>query len=60
MFDDELKNRVAYMQTHDLFLEGWDTLALYNMALSSSVASVQKTILTLLTGQKSFTKAFCF
>ena len=38
LFDDELQNRVRYMQTHDLFVEGWDAIALYNMALSSTVA----------------------
>ena len=37
LFDDELQNRILYMRTHNVFREAWDAMALYNMALCSSV-----------------------
>ena len=36
LFDDEIHNRLNFLQKHELFREGWDALGVYNLALSSN------------------------
>ena len=36
MFDDEIHNRLNFLQKHELFKEGWDALGLYNLALPTN------------------------